>query len=178
MRWGKRASYACGVDEYKQHPARVTRWDGRELLPVVADDNCTVWVTLLTESARDSWEGLRAVLLDDDVVEIRSVPAYVHDLNYGDRMSVMTSAEGALVATGIVGRSDQRTYRIWLPDRSETTETWESVAVRYSSHGALIDVVSDRLIAISCEREHSQAFADELAADERAGVFHYETGAS
>ena len=46
-------------------------------------------------------EGLRAAHREgDDRAQIRAVPLFAHDVNFGDEVSVVPSAEGPLVATG------------------------------------------------------------------------------
>ncbi|TFC06533.1 DUF4265 domain-containing protein [Cryobacterium sp. MDB2-33-2] len=166
------------MDEYRQHPSKVARWDDGGLVPIVEGtaDPVTVWVALPPENGRQYWEGMNAWSVSDGVVELRAVPAFACNLNFGDRLSTVKSAEGSLVCTGIVQPSDQWTYRVWLSD--EASATWHLVAENYARAGCLVDVMSQHLIAISCDYEVARIIADKLAADERTGILTYETGRS
>lgn len=117
---------------------------------------------------------MNAVPVDDGIVELRAVPAYTYGVNFGDHLSTLKSAEGLFVCTGIVRKSGQVTYRIWLPEAG--TERWRTVAVEYAQAGCLVDVISERLIALSCSETAAPTISQSLASDEKAGVFIYENG--
>lgn len=136
----------------------------------------TVWVPLPVESGQQYWEGMNARPIANGLVELRAVPAYAYDLNFGDQLSTMKSAEGALVCTGIIHPSEEWTYRVWLPDDASTR--WQQIAEDYAKAGCLVDIISSHLIAISCHRELAQVIADKLTVDQDAAVLTCETGRS
>jgi hypothetical protein len=39
---------------------------------------------------------------------------FAYDVNYGDEISVVTSAEGPIVATGVTKNSGNYTFRVWM----------------------------------------------------------------
>lgn len=164
------------MNEYRQHPSKVTRWDGEGLVPVVGEIEQLqmVWVALPPENGQQLWEGLNALPISEGVVELSSIPVFAHEMNFGDRVSTMKSAEGPLVCTGIIQRSDQWTYRVWLSD--DVPGALHLVAEGYARAGCLVDVMSRRLIAFSCGRDLAEVVASKLASDERAGLLTYETG--
>lgn len=165
---------------YLQHPSLAACWNGKTLepFPDAIAAELTVWFALPpndSEAATDgAWEGLLATAVADDTVRLCAVPAHLQDVNFGDEVKVIRSAEEALVATSIGNRSDQWTYRIFLPDGSG--DVWLPIAEFYAKAGCLVDVVSPRLIALSCCRDIAQAVADLLLRDQDAGRFVYETG--
>lgn len=97
------------------------------------------------------------------------MPAYAYDLNLGDRVTVVRSAEGPFVATGIVHDAGNITFRYY-----ETA--WDALAQEFASLGCLIDVLTPTLTALSCVPEASQSVADRLALLEEQGIIKYETG--
>jgi hypothetical protein len=119
---------------------------------------------------------MNSVPVSNGVVELRSVPAYAHNVNFGDRLSTMTSANDSLVCTGIVEPSDQWTYRVWLS--AGASSQWQIVTEDYARAGCLVDVMSRHLIAMSCDHELARVIADKLTADESARILTYETGRS
>ncbi|RFA06569.1 hypothetical protein B7R21_19565 [Subtercola boreus] len=164
------------MDSYKQHPSLVATWNGEDLdpLPESAESTLTVWLPLPPDDGPQTWEGMNAVPVEDGIVELRAVPAYTYGVNFGDHLSTLESAEGPLVCTGIVRKSGQATFRICLPEAR--TEPWRTVAVRYAQTGCLVDVISERLIALSCSDTAAPAISQSLASDEKAGAFVYENG--
>jgi hypothetical protein len=60
------------------------------------------------------WEGIRGSLGTDGLVTVLGVPAYIYDVGFGDRFTVMESAEKALVATGKEHDAGNFTFRVLL----------------------------------------------------------------
>jgi hypothetical protein len=140
------------------------------------DANETVWFALPRESGEDQvWEGLRAYRADGvDRAQIRAVHLFVYDLNYGDEVTIMASAEGALVATGVVSDGGHHTYRIWREDAD--ADALRQMVTEFGQLGCYIEAYTERLTGLSCERDAAQAVADALLTGEKAGRFVYETG--
>jgi hypothetical protein len=164
---------------YKEHLSPTGRLVDGQLVPVPASvsANATVWLALPTESDDvQVWEGLAANRgTGDDTVEVRAVPLFAYDVNYGDELSVVVSAEGLLVATGIAKDSGNYTFRVWLP-ASATDSGVQEVANEFGPLGCLIEPYGTRLIGLSSGPAEAQAVADALHAGEESGRFLYETG--
>ena len=166
------------MDEYRLHPSLVTYWreGALEPWPDAAAASETVWFPLPEERNRVRyWEGLNGRPEDDGTVTVLSVPAYVYDLNLGDRVTVVRSEEGPLVATGIAHDAGNDTFRYYLLD-SEDVTGWYPLAEEFAAMGCLIDVLTPSLTALSTAPEASQSVADRLARLEDQGILQYETG--
>jgi hypothetical protein len=120
------------------------------------------------------WEGLRGRLESDGTAAVLAVPAYLYDVNFGDRVNVMRSAENALVATGVERDALNFTFRVLL--KSDDLNAWQPLVSELAEQGCLLDFISPRFFAISCGESHAQEVANRLFALERDGVLHYETG--
>ena len=166
------------MDEYRDHPSKVAQWDGSQLIPLadVPGNAETVWVALPPEDGTQYWEGLRSRIRPDGLAELRAVPAYARNLNFGDLVSTVRSADGALVCTAVVRQSGQWTFHVWFPEASTTS--WQSVAQDYAKAGCLVDVLTPHLMALSCSSVLSQQIADNLLIDQNRGLLDYETGRS
>ena len=55
----------------------------------------------------------------EDRVRLRAVPMFAYDVNYGDEISVVTSAKGPIVATGVTKNSGNYTFRVWVREDAE-----------------------------------------------------------
>lgn len=166
------------MHEYRLHPSLVTHWRAGvlELWPEAAAATETVWFPL--PEGPDGvryWEGLNGRPENDGTVTILGVPAYAFDLNLGDRVTVVRSAEGPFVATGIAHDAGNITFRYYFLD-SEDGTAWYPMAQEFAAMGCLIDVLTPSLTALSCVPEASQSVADKLARLEEQGVLQYETG--
>lgn len=160
--------------QYKEHPAATGWFVGGRLVPLpgALDADTTVWLALPVEAGRvQVWEGLAALRMGEDRVEIRAVPVFAYDLNYGDEVSVVASAEGPLVATGIVKDGGNYTFRVWFPEGA-----LQAVVAEFGALGCLVESYSARLVGLSCGAGEAQMMADALQAGEAAGRFLYETG--
>lgn len=101
-------------------------------------------------------------------------PRHLYDVNFGDRVSVMRSAENALVATGVENDAINFTFRVQLT--ADDPNAWRPLAEELAEKGCLLDLISPRFFAISCGEPQAQDIADRLSALERTGILHYETG--
>jgi hypothetical protein len=168
--------YGGAMDRYLRHPSFAARWSGTDLAPVQSSvsADAEIWAGW-TENGEAIWEAFNATMIDEDAAIIRAVPAYAYGLNFGDKVSVIASAEGPLVINDISARGDQTTFRIWLgadPDPS----LWRRVAESYAQSGCVIDVLSARLIALSCAASDSTTIQNKLQEDEAATRISWEPG--
>lgn len=137
----------------------------------------TVWLALPCESdGPQVWEGLAVSRLQRvDRVRVCAIPLIAYDVNYGDELAVVASAEGPLVATGVVTNGGNYTFRVWLSGHTGWDAIRE-VVTEFGGRGCLVEGYSDRLIGLTCGAAEAPAVADALAAGERQGRFLYETG--
>ena len=92
------------MTDYRQRPSGVAHWRDGSLqpLPEAQQAGETIWFAVPPEpDTEQMWEGLRGRLEKDGTATVLGVPAYLYDVNFGDRVNVMRSAENALVATGV-----------------------------------------------------------------------------
>jgi len=167
------------VHEYKQHPSPTGHLIAGQLVPVPESVAATetVWFALPGEDAETQiWEGLAAETTETkDRVKLRAVPLFAYDVNYGDEISVVASAEGPLVATGITKDAGNYTFRAWMPEHAGGAALSDVVTV-FGELGCLIEGYSDQLVGISCSRENALQVSAALEAAEQEGRFTYETG--
>lgn len=165
--------------EYKQHPSPTGHLIDGRLVPVPESVAATetVWFALPGEAGETQvWEGLAAATTEaKDRVKLRAVPLFAYDVNYGDEISVVASAEGPLVATGITNDAGQYTFRTWMPEDAGDAAL-RDVVTMFGELGCLIEGYSHKLIGLSCGPENAQAVADALHVGEQEGRFVYETG--
>ncbi|NUR95090.1 MAG: DUF4265 domain-containing protein [Kribbellaceae bacterium] len=166
------------MHRYKEHPTLTSTLVDGHLVPAPdsLDADVTVWFGLPAEgNSPRTWEGLVGKrLVDKDTVEIRAIPMFAYDLNYGDEVAVMTSAEGSLVATGMARDGGNYTFRVWL-DHGDADEMRE-VITKFAGMGCLVEAYSAKLVALSCPMDAAQDVADALRSGEVEGRFVYETG--
>lgn len=168
------------MDEYRLHPSLVTCWKAGKLepWPEAAAATETVWFALSEEpDGTRYWEGLNGRFEIDGTVTVLGVPAYAYDLNLGVRVTVLKSAEGPLVATGITQRASNHTFRVLLLAPDDET-AWYPLVQEFAVMGCLVDVLSPRLIAISCPLEAAQSLAVRLEQLQQECGLEYETGAA
>jgi hypothetical protein len=165
--------------QYKQHPSPTGHLIDGQLVPVPESVAATetVWFALPSEAEEiQVWEGLAAEATEaKDRVKLRAVPLFAYDVNYGDEISVVASAEGPLVATGITKDAGNYTFRAWMREDAGDAALRDVVTV-FGALGCLIEGYSDRLIGLSCSPENAQHVADALEGAEQEGRFTYETG--
>jgi len=170
------------VPQYVEHPSRTGRWrDGAfELLPEAETATDTVWISLPPDPDGESvWEGLLASTPQPDLAVIAAVPVFAYDLNLGDEVEVVASAEGPLVAVRPLHDAGRFTFRVLFPEAHDPEDrSWIALQQDLEPFGCWFDVYSHQLVAVSAEPEVAQAVADFLADEQRAGRWVYETGRS
>jgi hypothetical protein len=169
------------MPRFLEHPSKAARWrDGEfEVYPDAETATQTVWVAVdPAEDGEVAWEGLLAQPSGEGRAVVAAVPVFAYDLNLGDEVEVVTSAEGPLVAVRPLADAGRFTFRVWFaewPDL-ELDERWKDLQVELERFGCWFDVYSPRLVGVSADPGVAQTVADLLDAGERAGRFIYETG--
>ncbi|MFK0009700.1 DUF4265 domain-containing protein [Paenarthrobacter sp. NPDC090520] len=72
------------------------------------------------------WERRRGRLEEDGTATVLTISAYLYDVNFGDRVNVMRSAEKALVVTGVERDARNFTFRVVL--KSHDPKAWQPLA--------------------------------------------------
>lgn len=162
-------------DVYRAHPSPTGEMRDGRLIPLAeaAEADIIAWFALPQENDRTVWEGLAAQSWGPDEAIIRAIPLFAYGLGYGDRVSVLASAEGPLVATGILEAGDHHAFRIWLKDG---TASLDDVLHEYGEMGCYIEGYSENLVGLSCRSGVAQRIAEALDAANAAGRLEYETG--
>lgn len=154
------------------------------MLPDASAADQTVWFAVDPGEAVDHddavWEGLLTRPTAPDRAVVVAVPVFAYDVNLGDELEVVASAEGPLVATRVVRDAGRFTFRVLFPEMEQLAddERWKELQVDLEPYGCWFDVYSRTFIAVSAEPEVAQAVADFLSASEQAGRLQYETGRS
>ena len=95
------------------------------MLPDAEAADCTIWLPLEPEADSDMrWEGLLGRRLSDDRARVCAVPFWVYDLNLGDEVGIVASAEGALVATDLHHDSGNYTFRAFCNGDGDDDLRW------------------------------------------------------
>lgn len=165
------------ANQYREHPSRTGRLVDGNLIPLreAVSADTVVWFALPAEEDADQvWEGLAAERTSQDSARLRAVPLFAYNLNYGDEVAVVPSAEGPLVATVKVEDSGNHTFRIWLGTASGAT--LPEVISEFGSLGCLIEGYSERLLGLSCSAVHAGIVEETLRRAEREGRFVFERG--
>lgn len=162
----------------REHPSKVVRLAAGQLVgyPPSAEEDCTLWFALT--DAPDEWEGVLGKRQLHDTAEVVGVPVFAYDVNLGDVVRTVTSAEGAAVVTAVVTAAGSYTFRVFFEDEAAPGEHWKPLMLDLERFGCWFDTFSENLIAISVDAENSQAVADYLSAREASGELKYETGRS
>lgn len=136
------------AQRYKQHQSPTGHLIAGQLVPVPESVAATetVWLVLpiatrfrLKLRKDRVWEGLAAETTEaKDRVKLRAVPLFAYDVNYGDELSVVTSAEGSLVATGITKDAGNYTFRVWTHENAGG-DAFRDVVTRFGALGCLIE---------------------------------------
>jgi len=160
---------------YRQHPAPTGQFVDGSLRPVPAatSADALVWFPLAEENGERVWEGLAAASEGDGWFVVRAVPLFAYDLNFGDRVTAVASADGALVATGIVEDGGNFTFRVAL---HEGGVALREVVEQFGSLGCLIEGWSESLLGLGCPPSLAQPVAELLHEAEARGDLRYETG--
>ena len=154
---------------YDEHPSRASglRGDELDVHPDAAESDCTVWFGYEPEQ----WEGLLAVRVSAGCVRISGVPYWVYDLNLGDEVRVIESAEGAIVAAERVHESGNSTFRVRFENADAHDSRWRRLMTDLASFECWFDVRTPGFLAISVPGENAQPVANYLAARERCATF-------
>ena len=162
-------------DRYLEHPSPTGHWVRDELVPhpQAIEADTTIWFALPTDDDQRLWEGLAALSQKDGSFVLRAVPLFAYDLNYGDRVSAVPSAEGPLVATQVLEDGRCFTFRVALHAGGSTVP---EVVRTYGSLGCFVEGWSESLIGLSCDESLAQVVAHRLAGDEQRDRLAYETG--
>jgi hypothetical protein len=159
--------------QYKEHPTLTCQLRDGQLVPVPGslEANVTVWLGLPADSAGEQvWEGLLAYRGESGHrAQTRAVPLFAYDINFGDEVTVTASAEGALVATGVLTVSGNYTFRIWHEDAD--ADALHQLVTEFGEMGCYLEGCTDRLVGLSCGRDISQTVADALMTGEQQGRF-------
>jgi hypothetical protein len=163
------------MSQYLEHPTPTGYFQSGELVPVPQAERAdtTVWFALPPEGGRHMWEGLRAATQPDGSFVLCAVPLFAYDLNFGDRVAAVASAEGPLVATNVLEDGRYFTFRVALHSGGASLQ---QVVATFGSMGCLIEGWSDSLVGLGCDAASAQAVADGLSREERAERLVYETG--
>ncbi len=144
--------------------------------PPASEEDCTLWVAL--EDAPDEWEGVLGKRESSETAELVGIPVFAYDLHLGDLVSVLRSAEGADVISGVVADRGNFTFRVLFERESRQGENWRRLMEELEPFGCWFDTWSETLIAISADEPNSQLVADYLTARQARGELTYETGRS
>jgi len=160
---------------YLEHPSLKARFRDGQLTPAPEAEmaDTTVWFALPSDGGPQVWEGLRAATQPDGSFALCAVPLFAYDLNFGDRVSAIASAEGPLVATGVLDDRRHFTFRVALHEGGVSVQ---EIVETFGAMGCLIEGWSDSVVGIGCEAASAQSVADKLAHEERAERLAYETG--
>lgn len=161
--------------KYLEHPSLTGHFRDGQLTPMPEAEmaNTTVWFALPPDDGPQVWEGLRAASQPDGSFVLCAVPLFAYDLNFGDQVAAIASAEGALVATEILDDRRHFTFRVALHDGGASVQ---EVVETFGTMGCLIEGWSDSLVGLGCDAATAQSVADRLAHEERAERLAYETG--
>lgn len=153
-------------------------WAGTTLAPLqsAADADTEVWFALPSDSGQVFWEALDAARVGPDLVELRGVPAWAHGVHFGDVVTTVESAEGGLVGVAVQQHGGHATFRLWLGEDPHLSASWLGVAERYAARGCLVDVVSEKLIALSCPVGSAPLIRGMLVEEESTTALVFEDG--
>ena len=172
---------SSAVAIYREHASKPARLRGGELLVYedASHEDCTVWVFHERDpEGEEHWEGLLGRRLTVHRARISAVPVFVYDLNLGDEVSVVDSAEGVPVATGLVRDAGNFTFRVFFEHSDPNDDEHWRLMADLAPFDCWFDVYSPRLIALSAPSSHAADVADYLADRAARGELQYETGRS
>jgi hypothetical protein len=141
--------------------------------PAEAED-CTIWFAL--DDGPDEWEGILGRRLDDDSAEVVGIPVFAYDVNLADRVSIVKSAEGADVASGLLLDAGNYSFRAYFEAAAEPGQHWRPLMTDLEGFDCWFDTWDENLVAISAPPEHAQEVANYLSMREERNELKYETG--
>ena len=100
---------------------------------------------------------------------ICAVPFWVYDVNLGDEVALMDSAEGAPVVTGVVVDGGNHTFPVRFDHAADDDVRWRELMVELEPFNCWFDVRSPGFLGVSAPPPHAQAVADYLDERERRG---------
>ncbi|GEM_PF-6640945 len=135
--------------QYLEHPSKASRYQARTFIvhPEARVEDCTVWAPL--DKAPDGverWEGLVGIRLALDKVRVCAVPVFADDLNLGDEVKVVGSAQGALVVTRVSDDAGNYTFRVYFEDGERDDTLWREILRELEPMECWFDVYSPSLL--------------------------------
>lgn len=169
------------MSRYEEHSSKASSWREGQfvVLPDAEEADVTVWFGDSADaSGATLWEGLLAKREGRDRARVCAVPFWVYDVNLGDEVTVIESAEGAPVANGIVNEAGAFAFRVIFVGAQADDERWRQLMVELEPCQCWFDVRSPAFLALSAPAEHARGVADVLSAKQGRGELQYETGRS
>jgi hypothetical protein len=124
----------------------------------------------------DEWEGILGKWLSERDAEVVGTPVFAYDLNLGDVVRVIRSAEGAPVISELITGSCNSTFRALFERESHVGEHWKRLMEDLEPFGCWFDTWSETLVAISVAATNARSVADYLKIKESAAELKYEAG--
>jgi hypothetical protein len=164
------------MPSHYEHPSKAGLWqDGTMAVHPDADlADTTVWFAFDRDGDDARWEGVLATSRADGTATLAGVPYFLHGVTFGDVVTTVASAEGALVATGVVEKSGMFTFRVIL--NSDDPTDWQRLVADVGVHGCYFDVRDPKFVALAVPQATAQSVADYLQTGENAGHLNYDTG--
>jgi len=148
------------VVEFEEHPSKAAAWRAGRfvVLPDAELEDCTVWVGADADSdGLVRWEGLLARRLSSTTARICAVPFWAYDLNLGDEVELIESAEGASVVTGVAVDAGNYTFRVLFADPPLGDERWRELMIELEPFDCWCDVRGPGFVAVSAPGGHAQS---------------------
>lgn len=160
---------------YREHPSKTVRLVAGELIlhPRAAEADCTLWVGL--KDGPDEWEGILGKWVSERDAEVVGIPVFAYDLNLGDVVRVIRSAERAPVISELITRSSNSTFRALFERESHVGEHRKRLMEDLEPFGCWFDTWSETLVAISVAATNARSVADYLKIKESSAELKYET---
>lgn len=164
---------------YDEHSSKAAAWRAGEFIvfPEAIDEDTTVWFACgRDEDGRTSWEGLLARRVDANRARIAAIPYWARGVSLGDEVSVVESAEGAVVAVDVLRASGNATLRVGFKNENrETGRRWMTLMRELERFDCWFDVLSPMFLALSVSSADFGAVADYLRTREGLGELEFET---
>jgi hypothetical protein len=158
-------------------PSKVTAWrDGRLVVhPDAERADCTVWLSVADGSGPElGWEGMLARRVGTDRARVCAMPFWIYDLNLGDEVALIESAETALVVTAVVRDARNYGFRV-IPAEDAKEHWWRELMIELERFECWFDIRTSRFVALSAPPDHAGSVADLLARHESRGDWQFET---
>src|SRR5207237_263921 len=124
----------------REHPSKAVRLVGGELVgyPASAEEDCTLWLALA--DGPDEWEGILGKRYPEDKAEVVGIPVFAYDVNLGDVVRTVMSANGAAVFSEVVVDGGNYTFRVFFEGDSAPAEHWKPLMRDLEKFGCWFDV--------------------------------------